>query len=229
MSQQKKVITREQFKLEKFKLISGDGMEVHFETDEDINGQLFYDKHHITSPKTPHKDFTDKIKELKPMFAKAFDFSYIRDLVSNPSFESTKEQKVLADKTYDEILKKITITGVTVSCKADKDGKKDANRGCVIMATFTFLSGKKQGLVTERIKYGTKKYGFEETLETMLYDFEDEAYAYVYDNKMAVIDGTLPFAKGVNDDDITEVDFEETDETDQQEETEKPKKKKGKK
>jgi hypothetical protein len=177
---------KQKFKLEKFKLVSGGGAEVHWE-EEYVDGvETFNDKDTKKSGMIPVKELTDILLEMKAMFARAYDYSFIREVISNPDFEASKTQAGMAEKYYQEILKKITITGVTISGVGEK-------RGCIITATFTAPNNSKRGLATEMIKFNFQKYSFEEELERLCNELEGQAYEYVFNKKRAKVTQTSLF------------------------------------
>jgi hypothetical protein len=168
------------FKLESFKLIQGGGAEIHYQ-DEFVDGdETFYDKHKLTTAKVHHPNLMNILNQMKSMFAKAFDYSFMRDIILKPEFKANKSQTEIAENTYQEILKKIDISGVQTSGKGDK-------RGCVINAKFTSPTGKKRKkeVPTEFINFSTQKYGFEDELDRLVSDLEDEVYEFIFNNKRA--------------------------------------------
>jgi hypothetical protein len=168
------------FKLESFKLIQGGGAEIHYQ-DEFVDGdETFYDKHKLITAKVHHPDLMNILNQMKSMFAKAFDYSFMRDIILKPEFKANKSQAEIAESTYQEILKKIDISGIQTSGKGDK-------RGCVINAKFTSPTGKKRKkeVPTEFINFSTQKYGFEDELDRLVNDLEDEVYEFIFNNKRA--------------------------------------------
>jgi hypothetical protein len=173
------------FKLEKFKLIQGGGAETNWEEEEVDGEETFYEKFKKTSTKVHHPDLMNVLNQMKPMFAKAYDYSFIRDIIINDEFHASKKQAEIAESTYQEILKKINITGISVSGIGQK-------RGCIITATYTSPTGKKRGIVTEIINFNLQKYGFEDEFERLINDLEEEVYEFVFNNKRAkLVQGDL--------------------------------------
>jgi len=54
--------SKEKFKLEKVKLISGGGMAVKFQVEEVIGAESYRSGQDITSSKEPHPDLTDRLR-----------------------------------------------------------------------------------------------------------------------------------------------------------------------
>jgi hypothetical protein len=173
-------MSRENFKLLKFKLIQGGGAEIHYDMEEVDGYETFYDKVTYQTGKVIHPDLMNVLNQMKPMFAKAYDYSFIRDIILKAEFGATQDQAVIAENTYQEILKKINMTGAAMSGSKDK-------KGCIITATYISPTGKKRGVVTERIGFNLQKYGFEEELERLFDDLEEEAFSFIFENKRAKI------------------------------------------
>jgi hypothetical protein len=185
-------MSRENFKLLKFKLIQGGGAEIHFEEEITDGDETFYDKYTMQTAKVIHPDLMIILNQMKPMFAKSYDYSFIRDIIMKAEFGATQDQAVIAENTYQEILKKINMTGIAMSGSKDK-------KGVIITATYVSPTGKKRGVSTERITFNLQKYGFEDELERLFDDLEEEVYGFIYENKRAKItqgslfkDGTAP-------------------------------------
>jgi hypothetical protein len=185
-------MTESQFTLEKFKLIQGGGVEIHWEEESGDSNETFYDKDSKKSAKIPHPDVFNILNQMKPMFAKAYDYSFIRDIILRKEFLATHEQAEIAENTYQEILKKISITGISVSGKGEK-------KACVITATYVSPTGKKRGVATEPIKFGLQKYGFEDELDRLMNDLESESYEFLVNNKKASVSMGSLFGKDEND------------------------------
>jgi hypothetical protein len=173
-------MSRENFKLLNFKLIQGGGAQIHYEMEEVDGDETFYDKVTYQTGKVIHPDLMIVLNQMKPMFAKSYDYSFIRDIILKVEFGATQDQAVIAENTYQEILKKINMTGAAMS---GSKGKK----GCVITATYVSPTGKKRGVVTERIGFNLQKYGFEDELERLFDDLEGEAFNLIFENKRAKI------------------------------------------
>ena len=188
-----------QFKLRKVKLIKNGGLEVDYTTSETSGntpeGAAVYEIGHVEkSTKLPHPDLTEKLLLMKPMVARVFSFSFFRQLIQHPDFAATSEQSRIAERMYQEIIGKISITGISIS-------GEDANEGCIITATFlTDVNNNKTAINIPRVKFNSLTFGWEEELQELCQSISQETFEFLFENKIA--EPELMF----NDDEVIEDD-----------------------
>ena len=169
------------FYLIKVKTISEGGLDVHFEVEEACGAEVYRENYHVSSTKEIHPDLKRKLDELKPVVARVYHLSFFRSLMDAPDFKATNKQKELANNAFEEIIKKIDVTGISLS-------GKDDNQGVIITSTFKADSNQKMAINTHRIKFKDTRYGFEEDVEDIVDDLEREVYAFLFKNKKAQLE-----------------------------------------
>lgn len=170
----------EQFTLEKVKT-KGQGLEVNFEVEETAGAEVYHDKKGVKSDKTPHPDLKKYLDVLRGYVAQIFYFSVLNEIRESKVFMATKKQSQFLTEKYNSLVTKITITGVSLS------GKED-NRGIIITAKLKTDTGQEVAINSQRLKYNGTKYGFEENLEQLMSDLEQEVYEYIINGKKAQLE-----------------------------------------
>lgn len=169
------------FFLSKVKVISGGGLDVHFEVEEVCGAEVYRENYHLASSKGIHPDLQKLFYNLKPIMARVYHLSFFRSLLETPEFKATNNQKEIAEKAFEEILSKINVTGFSMS-------GKDDNVGIVLTGTFTADSNQKMAINSHRMKFSDERYGFEEEMESIVGDIEREVYAFLFKNKRAQLE-----------------------------------------
>lgn len=101
-------------------------------------------------------------------------------MVETDDFKANKNQKEVARNFADEMLKKIEVRGVSYS-------GQDDNVGVVLTGLFTVSNNQKTAINSPRLKFNTETFGFEEELEEIVADIENEVYAFLFKGKKAPI------------------------------------------
>lgn len=169
------------FALNKVKVISGGGLDVHFEVEESCGSEIYNEHYHLSSTKEIHPDLRKLFEKLRPIMARVYHLSFFRTLLDMPEFKATKAQRELAEIAFGEVINKISVTGIYMS-------GKDDNVGVVITGTFTADSNQKMSINSHRMKFIDTRYGFEEELEEICGDIESEVYAFLFKNKKAQLE-----------------------------------------
>lgn len=169
------------FFLSKVKVISGGGLDVHFEVEEVCGAEVYRENYHLASSKEIHPDLRKLFNSLKPIMARVYHLSFFRSLLATPDFKATQEQQELAENAFSEVLAKLDVTGVSLS-------GKDDNVGVVLTGTFTADSNQKMAINSHRMKFKDERYGFEEEMETIIGEIEREVYAFLFKNKRAQLE-----------------------------------------
>ena len=127
------------FFLSKVKVISGGGLDVHFEVEETCGAEVYRENYHLSSSKDIHPDLQKLFDKLKPIMAQVFYLTFMNTLIAKPEFKATAKQKELSDKAKDEIIDKLNVIGVSLS-------GKDENVGVVLTGTITAASNQKMAI-----------------------------------------------------------------------------------
>ena len=183
------------FALSKVKLIKGGGLDVHYEVTETVGNESYTNKYHIESAKDIHPDLADCFNRLRPIMGRIFNITSFLSFIEAPDTKANQKQKDAARDFADEMLKAIEVRGVSFS-------GQDDNVGVVLTGLFTVSSNQKTAINSPRLKFNTETFGFEEELEEIAGDIENEVYAFLFKGKKAQLelfgaDGNA--APGVND------------------------------
>lgn len=171
-----KVPDEKAFALSKVKTISDGGLDVHFEVEEVCGAEIYRENYHLCSTKEIHPDLQKLFDKLKPIMARVYHLSFFRSLLETPDFNATKEQCELAETAFSEVLKKLDVTGISLS-------GKDDNVGVVLTGTFTADSNQKMAINSHRMKFKDSRYGFEEEMEEIIGEIESEVYQFLFKGK----------------------------------------------
>lgn len=162
------------FALSKVKVISGGGLDVHFEVEETCGAEVYRENYHLSSSKEIHPDLKKLFDQLKPIMARVYHLSFFRSLIETPDFKATKKQQELAEEAFKEVLAKLDVTGISLS-------GKDDNVGVVLTGTFTADS--KMAINSHRMRFADERYGFEEEMERIIGEIESEVYQFLFKGK----------------------------------------------
>lgn len=169
------------FALSKVKIIPGGGLDVHFEVEESCGAEVYRETYHLSSSKEIHPDLKKLFDQLKPIMARVYHLSFFRSLMETLDFKATKKQRELAEEAFKEVLGKLNVTGISLS-------GKDENVGVVLTGTFTADSNQKMAINSHRMKFSDTRYGFEEEMEEIIGNIENEVYAFLFKNKRAQLE-----------------------------------------
>lgn len=173
--------TEKAFFLNKVKTISGGGLDVHFEVEETCGQEIYRENYHLSSSKEIHPDLQNLFDKLNPIMARVYHLSFFKTIMKTPEFKATESQKEIADAAFQEVLKKINVTGFSMS-------GKEENTGVVLTGTFTADSNQKMAINSHRMKFSEDRYGFEAEMETIISNIESEVYKFLFKNKRAQLE-----------------------------------------
>lgn len=173
--------TKEKFSLSKVKLLKDGGLDVHFEVTEVVGNESYTNKYHVLSAKDIHPDLRKLFKDLCPIMGRVFNITSFKSVIATPDFKATKKQIEIADSFASECLGNIEVKGVSLS-------GQDDNVGVVLTGLFTVSNNQKTAINTPRMKYAVETFGFEEELENIVCDIENEVYEFLFDGKRAQMD-----------------------------------------
>ena len=165
------------FELDKIKLISGGGLEVQFTLTEIIGADTYKSSQVHKSTKHPHPDLTEPLKKLSPMVAHVYNFLVFRDVVLKKDFKADVSQKKFIETATDLIIDKINVTGFSLS-------GEEAKKGVVITSTIACDNNQRSAINTPRILLSGSSRGWEELLTELIDEITEEAYEFIYNNKV---------------------------------------------
>lgn len=168
------------FALSKVKTLKDGGLDVHYEVTETIGNERYTNKYHVESAKDIHPDLRDCFDRLRPIMGRIFNITSFLSMVETSDFKATKKQSELSRDFADEMLKNIEVRGVSFS-------GQDDNVGVVLTGLFT-VNNQKTAINSPRLKFNTETFGFEEELEAIVADIENEVYAFLFKGKKAQLE-----------------------------------------
>ena len=104
-------------------------------------------------------------------------------------------QKEIAEDFAKEMMNNIEVRGISLS-------GKDDNAGVIITGLFTTYNNQKTCINSPRIKLSVDSFGFEEELEEIVTEIEEEVYDFLFKGKKAQLE---LFGQNVNIDDEVEI------------------------
>lgn len=170
--------TKKQFALSKVKLLKDGGLLAEYEVVETIGTESYTNNFEMESAKEIHPDLRNCFDRLRPIMARIFNVTSFLSLVEGKDFKATKAQTDAARDFADECMKNIEIKGLSYSGMGD-------NVGVVITGMFTVSNNQKVAINSPRLKFTTMTFGFEEELEQIAADIENEVYAFLFKGKKA--------------------------------------------
>ena len=172
--------TEKAFALSKVKLKDG-RLDVHYEVTETVGNESYTNKYHVESAKDIHPDLRECFDRLRPIMGRVFNITSFLSMVETDDFKANKNQKEVARNFADEMLKNIKVRGVSYS-------GQDDNVGVVLTGLFTVSNNQKTAINSPRLKFNTETFGFEEELEEIVADIENEVYEFLFKGKKAQLE-----------------------------------------
>lgn len=173
--------TEKAFALSKVKTLKDGGLDVHYEVTETVGNESYTNKYHVESAKDIHPDLRDCFDRLRPIMGRIFNITSFLSMVETSDFKATKKQSELSRDFADEMLKNIEVRGVSLS-------GQDDNVGCVLTGLFAVSNNQKTAINSPRLKFNIETFGFEEELEEIIGDIENEVYAFLFKGKKAQLE-----------------------------------------
>lgn len=175
------VPSKEKFALSKVKLLKDGGLDVHYEVTEVVGNESYANKYHVLSAKDIHPDLRKLFVDLRPIMGRVFNITSFKSMMATPDFKATKKQTEIAEAFANECLGNIEVMGVSLS-------GQDDNVGVVLTGLFILSNNQKTAINTPRMKYNVETLGFEEELENIVCDIENEVYEFLFNGKKAQMD-----------------------------------------
>ena len=173
--------TKEKFSLSKVKLLKDGGIDVHYEVTEVVENESYTNKYHVESAKDIHPDLRNCFDRLRPIMGRIFNITSFLSLMDTPDMKANQKQKDAARNFADEMLKNIAVRGVSLS-------GQDDNVGVILTGLFTVSNNQKTAINSPRLKFNIETFGFEEELEEIVADIENEVYAFLFKGKKAQLE-----------------------------------------
>jgi hypothetical protein len=173
--------TEQQFSLSKVKLVKDGGLIVNYEVTEVVNEQAYSNKYTVESAKDIHPDLKNLFNSLRSVIGRVFHLISFKSLLDTPGFKATKSQKELGESYSEKVLDNIEARGLSFS-------GADDNVAVIITGLMTVGNGQKTAINTPRIKFNSETYGFEEDLESIVFEIETEVYEFLFKGKKAQLE-----------------------------------------
>ena len=178
------------FTLTKVKLINGGGLEVSYREKKIDNGITDTIDWNTKSSENPSPDLVNKVAELKEYLAKCYNMDAILTLSKSKGIpkvekEAFKIVNKVINGVYNETMKKLNVTGVSIC--GEVDGAK-YKRSVVITATQLQENKSKTALNSPRIKLNQNVFKFEGDIQTIVNELADEVEEYLFHGKRAQLD-----------------------------------------
>lgn len=159
---------RKNFSITKVKECKNGGLDVHYEVIERNDTEVYTNKYHIECSKDIHPDLKECFNRIRPMMAQVVNYVATDD-------EQTKDvvETILAES--------LEVRGISLS------GKHDAV-GVVIACNLITNTFMKIPINSPRIKLSSMVYGFEEELNDIIPEIEDEVYKFLFEDKHAELE-----------------------------------------
>lgn len=183
------------FELSKVKFLKGGGLDVHYNVTEVIDDESYTNKYHVESAKDVHPDLIKLFVRIKPILARVFNITSFLTCISTDDFKANKMQKEIAEDFAKEMMNNIQVRGISLS-------GNDDNVGVIITGLFTTYNNQKTCINSPRIKLSVESFGFEEELEEIVTEIEEEVYDFLFKGKKAQLE---LFGQNVNIDDEVEI------------------------
>lgn len=185
MSEKKQTVmpipAKEKFSLSKVKLLKDGGLDIHYEVTETIDNESYTNKYHVESAKDIHPDLHNCFDRLRPIMGRIFNIRSFLSLMDTPDMKANQKQKDAARNFADEMLKNIEVRGVSLS-------GQDDNVGVILTGLFTVSNNQKTAINSPRLNFNIETFGFEEELEEIVTDIENEVYAFLFKGKKAQLE-----------------------------------------
>ena len=168
------IVRFDDFTLKKCK-IAKDGIEASFDKKAVIDDQAQVIEYDVKAKYFPHPDILKLRNKLREYLVKAYhlDEGYEEALKYLKGEQKKNTQEKMMD-LYD----KIEVTGISI-------GGDDQLRGVVISGKIESNNKSKCAMNTPRIVFSSDKLGYEQDVQGIIDEIEEEVHAYLFKNKKA--------------------------------------------
>lgn len=173
--------TKEQFTIAKCKLLNGGGLSASYTITESQGDSVLVNDYNVSLLRLPHRDLENCFKKMQPIMANILGLTNFITLISTEEFEATERQEHLAHQWVKNLQGNVEIRGVNYSGQGE-------NLGVIITGLLTTAGNLKTAVNSPRIKLSTEIFGFEESLEQIIRELENEVYEYLFNDKQTKIE-----------------------------------------
>lgn len=178
--------SKEQFNIAKCKLLKGGGLSASYTLTEHQGDTTLVNDYNVSVLRLPHKDLNSCFNRLQPIMANILGLTNFITLISTEEFEATEKQEHMAHQWAREAQGNIEIKGVSFSGQGE-------NLGVIITGLLTTAENMKTCINLPRIKLATEIFGFEEELEQIVGELENEVYEYLFNDKQTKFEQLMIF------------------------------------
>ena len=177
-----KAPNRDQFALQKLKLLKDGGMEVIHTIMVSDGSITAMENRVIQSPNVPHPALLDRIMKLTEYLMRSvgmYDFqtALMSDTLEKEERLAARQLKPVIEKFLTHRLSIAKVIGISLSGEAK-------NEGVIISGTYTTPTTT-IAINSPRIIFDRDAFGFEQELKEKIDEIVDEAYEYTYEGKKA--------------------------------------------
>lgn len=187
MSEKMNIPSEKNFKLSKVKLVPDGGLEAQYQVNEVVGNETYMNEYHVKDAKEIHPDLKSLFRDLKPVVGRVLGVTSFLSFLEGDDIKLTEAKMKSARAFANELLSNIEVRGISFS-------GEDENVGVIITSIFTTSNGLKTCINTPRIKLANISFGFEEELESICGQVEQEVYEFLFKGKKAQLslfgDGT---------------------------------------
>jgi len=190
------------FSLAKVKLLNGGGLEAHYQEVNEKKGITDTKTFQVKDTINPHPDLIEKVNELKEYLSKCYGMDSMLVLAKSKGLDAKvktafKTCLEVIENVHSEQMKKINITGVSIS--GEIDGDKD-KRSVVISGTMAQENGSKTALNSPNIKLNNDQFKFEGEVQDIVNSLTEEVQAYLFEGKKAQLEMNFEPKEGLSED-----------------------------
>ena len=171
--------TRENFTLNKVKMLKDGGVFAEYEVAVVVNGVASIRKQKTERNDLAHPDLKNSFEVLKPFVLRTFGLTSFLSIVDSKDFGATEKQSSAMYKYANDLHLRTSIKGITI-----KEGKE--SDGVIITSMLGVLNTEQSSVLnTPKITLGDETYGFETELLSAVDTIQEEVYQYLFEGKQS--------------------------------------------
>ena len=176
-----KAPNRNEFELDKVKIIKGGGMEIDHVVMLSEGSSTEKEPRNHKKMTIPHPDFVDALADLKEYLCKSVGMFDMQTAINSDNHEqeerrAAKTLKKVMEQFINHRLSMVQVTGMSLS-------GEDKTEGVVITGTYTTPTKAAIAINSPRIMFNRDVFGWESELAEKCQKICDESYEYIYDGK----------------------------------------------
>lgn len=171
-------VKKEDFELLKVKF-NANGLEVNFKANKhDEQGHKSELLFNVTSPVICHPELLIFKTKLREYLMRSVGLYKLHDIAMKylKGDQKDKVAEAFGDMVYETEVMSVSKSG------------QDQLEGIIISGKMTNLMEGKTAINSPRMVFSSDKMGFEDDVETLYFELEEEVYAYIFENKKAQLD-----------------------------------------